>query len=109
MLCEAAHQAAKPRHPLNPFFARVCAKHGYRKATIAVAHRLLRISYAMLRKGIDFDVGKLGVEAGPFEVKSTRWYRMKAASARSRVPVTRPRSGLPGRREARAAGAIPEA
>jgi transposase len=109
MLCEAAHHAAKPRHPLNPFFARVCAKHGYRKATIAVAHRLLRISYAMLRKGIDFDVGKLGVEAGPFEVKSTRWYRMKDASARSKAPVTRPRSGLPGRREARAAGAIPEA
>jgi len=112
MLCEAAHQAARPRHPLNPFFARVCARHGYRKATIAVAHRLLRISFAMLRKGCEFDVGRLGVEAGPFEVRSTRWYRMKDASARSKAPVTRPGSGLPGRRaafpQAAAGSATPE-
>ena len=108
MLCEASHQAAKPKHPLNPFFARVCARHGYRKATIATAHRLLRICFAMLRKEADFDLAKLGVEAGPFEVKTTRWYRMKDASARSQVPVTRPRSGLPGRREADAAKRLRE-
>jgi len=108
MLCEAAHKAASPKHPLNPFFARVCAKGGYRKATIAVAHRLLRISFAMLRNGADFDIGKLGVEAGPFEVKSTRWYRMKDASSRSPTPVSRPRSGLPGRREAAAAKRLRE-
>lgn len=86
MLCEAAHQAAKPRHPLHPFFAKVCAKRGYRMAIIAIAHRLLRIMYAMLREGAEFDVLRLGVDVGPFEVKTTRHYRLKTAriaSARS--------------------------
>jgi transposase len=81
MLCEAAQQAARPRNPLQPFFARVCAKRGYRMAIIAVAHRLLRIMYAMLRNGDDFDVARLGIEAGPFEVKTTRHYRLKAKPA----------------------------
>ena len=78
MLCEAAQQAARPKHPLYPFFAKVCAKRGYRMAIIALAHRLLRIMYAMLREGADFDVARLGIEAGPFEVKTTRLFRLKA-------------------------------
>lgn len=77
MLCEAAHHANKPQHPLNPYFAKLCARRGYRMATVAVAHRLLRIMYAMLRDGTEFDQWKLGVEPGPFEVTTTRWYRLK--------------------------------
>ena len=70
MLCEAAHHASRPHHPLNPYFARLCARRGYKMAIIAVAHRLCRIIFAMLRHQSDFDVGKLGVERGPFEHKS---------------------------------------
>jgi hypothetical protein len=40
MLCEAAHHASRPTHPLHPYFALLCAKRGYKMATIAVAHRL---------------------------------------------------------------------
>jgi hypothetical protein len=66
-------------HPLNPYFAKLCAKRGYKMATIAVAHRLCRIMFAMLRDKKDFDESKLGVERGPFERKSVRLYRIKAA------------------------------
>ena len=66
MLCEAAHHASRPTHPLHPYFAILCAKRGYKMATIAVAHRLARITFAMLRDGTDFDVAKLDVEEGPF-------------------------------------------
>jgi len=80
MLCEAAHHASRPHHPLNPYFVRLCARRGYKMATIAVAHRLCRIIFAMLRHQSDFDLNKLGVERGPFERKILRTYRLKAAS-----------------------------
>jgi transposase len=79
MLCEAAHHASRPTHPLHPYFARLCAKRGYKMAVIAVAHRLCRILFAMLRDDKDFDVGKLGVEHGHFERRVVRVYRLKPA------------------------------
>jgi transposase len=81
MLCEAAHHASRPTHPLHPYFATLCAKRGYKMATIAVAHRLARITFAMLRDGTDFDVGKLNIEEGPFERTIIRRYRLKPAAA----------------------------
>jgi transposase len=82
MLCEAAHHASRPTHPLHPYFAILCAKRGYKMATIAVAHRLARITFAMLRDGTDFDVGKLNVAEGPFERTIIRRYRLKQGVAR---------------------------
>jgi transposase len=79
MLCEAAHQAARANHPLNPYFRKVCAKHGYRMAVVAVAHRLCRILYSMLKNRTNFDVGKLGVEKGPFRRTAQHLYRLKVA------------------------------
>jgi hypothetical protein len=57
MLCEAARHASRPTHPLHPYFATRCAKRGYKMVTIAVAHRLARITFAMLRDGTDFFMG----------------------------------------------------
>jgi hypothetical protein len=50
-------------------------------ATIAVAHRLARITFAMLRDGTVFDVAKLNIEEGPFERTIIRRYRLKPAAA----------------------------
>lgn len=80
MLCEAAHHASRPTHPLHPYFAQLCARRGYKMAVVAVAHRLARIIFAMLRDASDFDVGKLAVERGPFERKVVRLYRRKPAA-----------------------------
>jgi transposase len=77
MLCQAAHHARRPQHPLHPYFAKVCARRGYKMAIVAVAHRLLRILYALWRDGSDFDVGRLGVEVGPFQTTRTRLYRLR--------------------------------
>jgi transposase len=81
MLCEAAHHASRPHHPLNPYFAKLCGKRGYKMAAIAVAHRLARITFAMLRDDTDFDLKKLNIEEGPFERTSVRRYRVKPAQA----------------------------
>src|SRR5439155_5542435 len=47
-LCEAAHHASRPDHPLPPYFAPLAARRGYKMAVVAVAHRLCRIIFAML-------------------------------------------------------------
>lgn len=81
MLCEAAHHAGRPSHPLNPYFAQLCVRRGYKMAVVAVAHRLCRILYAMLRQGTDFDLSRLGVEQGHFEHTTVRRYRRKRSVA----------------------------
>ena len=62
LLCEIAHHAGRPTHPLNPYFVRIAAKSGYKKATIAIAQRLARIMYRMWLNRQCFDVSKLNVE-----------------------------------------------
>jgi transposase len=65
MLCEAAHHARRPGHPLHPYFMKLCARRGYKIAIVAVAHRLCRLLYALLRDGTDFQPTRLGVEEAP--------------------------------------------
>jgi len=84
MLCEAAHHARNPNHPLNPYFRSLCARHGHKMAVVAVAHRLCRILWSMLRHGRPFEVERLGVEAGPFEKTSVWQYRCRPARTASR-------------------------
>ena len=86
MLCEAAHHARRPVHPLHPHFARVCARRGYKTAVVAVAHRLCRILFAMLRDGTDFSVIRVGVEEGNFKRTTTYQYRLRPKPA-GRLPA----------------------
>jgi transposase len=76
MLCEAAHHARRSSHPLHPYFMKLCARRGYKTAIIAVAHRLCRLLYALLRDGTDFQPTRLGVEEGPFTQTITRQFRL---------------------------------
>jgi len=81
MLCQAAHHARRKSNPLQPYFSSLCARRGYNVAVTAVAHRLCRILFAMLRDKAEFDVRKLGIEAGPFERKIVMPYRLKRKPA----------------------------
>lgn len=81
MLCEAAHHASRPTSPFNPYFTKLCARHGHKLAVTAIAHRLCRILFAMLRDHADFDIRKLAIEAGPFQKTIVRPYRLKPATA----------------------------
>lgn len=83
MLCEAAQHARRVNHPLHPYFSGLCTRRGYRMAVVAVAHRLCRILFALLRRETDFDVKKLGVEPGRFEQVTVRHYRRKKDRAMS--------------------------
>lgn len=81
MLCEAAQHARRVNSPLNPYYARIKARRGYRMAIVAVAHRLCRILYALMRDREVFDPAKAGVEEGQFQKVSVRLYRLKPALA----------------------------
>lgn len=81
ILCEVAHLAARKTHPLNPYFARLCAKHGLKRAIVAVAARLARILYQMWRKKESFNIMKLNIEHVIIERVEER-YRVKTAKAR---------------------------
>jgi transposase len=85
MLCEAAHHAAHRSHPLNPFFTELIVRRGYTMAITAVAHRLLRIIYAMLRDKTDFEVAKVPVELGPFTKSRVVLYKRKKRTERVSV------------------------
>lgn len=63
VLCEAAHHAARPTHPLYPYFARLAARKGVKPAVIAVAQRMARILWQMWRQNKTFDAGQLNVES----------------------------------------------
>lgn len=77
MLCEAAHHAGYRDNAFSPYFRQLCARRGYKMAVVAVAHRLCRVLYAMLRDGTSFDLSKLNVELGHFEHTVVRCYRRK--------------------------------
>jgi transposase len=78
MLCEAAHHAGYRNNAFSAYFSQLCVRRGYKMAVVAVAHRLCRILYAMLRDGTAFDLNQLGVEKGHFEHTSVRYYRRKS-------------------------------
>jgi len=61
MLCESRHRRDSRRHPLNPYWARTCAKQGYKRAVVAIAQRLARILWRMWTNQEAFDVTKLNV------------------------------------------------
>ena len=82
LLCEVAHHARRPDHPLHPYFARVCARQGYKLAVVAVAHRLCRILFAMMWDGAVLDARQLALEEGPFRRTTVQRYRLTRARAR---------------------------
>ena len=81
MLCEVAHQAARSKHPLNPYWRKAMARGGYQKAVVVVAHRMARILFQMWKKGEDFDVTRLNVICEKVVKQKTYYYRVKDQEA----------------------------
>jgi transposase len=97
MFVEAAHHASRANNPLHPYFTKLCVRRGYKMAVTAVAHRLCRISFAMLKTKTDFDVTKLNVERGPFEKTRTVDYRIKKGTGQPTARVSSGRKKPPMR------------
>ena len=71
----------------------------YKTAVVAVAHRLCRVLYALLRDGTEFQPTRLGIEEGPFTKQSRAGFvlrRNRRDGCRSSkhalaIPSARPR------------------
>ena len=81
MLCEAAQHAARPTNPLYAFYAPLCRRRGRKRAIIALAHRLARIAYAMLRDQHDFDPHCLRPATPPAAERPRRRARRRRRAA----------------------------
>jgi transposase len=81
MLVQAAHTARRQSSPLNPFLRNLTLRVGTRRAVTAVAHRLCRILYAMLRDKTTFDASKLKAHDPRTPFEGARLYRLKPQAA----------------------------
>jgi transposase len=79
LLCEASHHAAKSSHFLYPYWSKMYVRKGYKRAVVAVAHRLARILFQMWRKNEPFDLSKLNLEYHPVRREKMVIYRLKVA------------------------------
>lgn len=84
MLVQAAHTARRQDSPLHPFLRDLSLRLGTRRAVIAVAHRLCRVLYAMLRDKTIFDASKLRAHEPRPRGAGARLYRLKPQAAKSR-------------------------
>jgi transposase len=83
MLVQAAHTARRQSSPLNPFLRNLTLRLGTRRAVTAVAHRLCRVLYAMLRDKKRFDASMLKAHEPRMSIENRRVYRLKPHAATS--------------------------
>jgi transposase len=69
MLCESAQHAAKKNHPLHSLYLKVRNKKGHNVAIIAVAHRLARILWSMMKNQTPFDAAR-------YQKMSPQWEKL---------------------------------
>lgn len=74
MLCEAAQHARKKGHPLHAIYQKLASKKGSKLAVIAVAHRLARILWAMMKNSSKFEVDR-------YAVKDSKWKELPQEEA----------------------------
>ena len=61
LLVECAQHASRRSSPLNPFYRRLIVKHGHKKALVAIAAKLCRMVYGLVKRGEYFSSESLGV------------------------------------------------
>jgi transposase len=77
LLCEFAHAAARTKScSLSAKFASLIARRGFKRAIIALAHKLLRIIFCMLRRGDYYRDSATDYEAITVHRNASRWLRM---------------------------------
>ena len=76
LLCEFAQAAARTRCGLKAKFESLMIRKGYKKAIVALAHKMLRIIYAMLSKQTPYRDSTIDYEALTVARNAPRWLRM---------------------------------
>lgn len=78
LLCEFAQAAARSRCALKDKFAALSIRKGHKKSIVAMAHKMLRIIYAMLSDGTPYQDRTVDYEALVVQRNAPRWIKMLA-------------------------------
>ncbi len=76
LLCEFAQAAARSRCALKDKFASLSIRKGHKKSIVALAHKMLRIVFAVLRDGKPYQDRTVDYEALTVQRNAPRWIRM---------------------------------
>jgi len=85
VLCEAAQQARRLKHPLHPYWARHAAKAGKNSANMVIASRLARILWRIWRDDKPFNIEKLNIVYRPQVQAKRSYYQIKEQSTTLRA------------------------
>ena len=78
LLCEFAQAAARSRCALKDKFAALSIRKGHKKSIVALAHKMLRIIYAMLSAATPYQDRTVDYEALTVQRNAPRWIKMLA-------------------------------
>ena len=79
LLCEFAHAAARTKScSLSAKFTSLMVKRGFKRAIIALAHKMLRIIFCMLKGGDYYRDSATDYEAITVKRNASRWIKMLA-------------------------------
>ena len=76
LLCEIAQAAARSRCALKEKFTALSIRKGHKKSIVALAHKMLRILYAMLSRHVPYQDRVVDYEALTVQRNAPRWIRM---------------------------------
>ena len=84
ILCEAAQGASRAECYLRERFSKIKSRRGYKKAIIATAHKMLKIIYVILTKGVAYEDKTVDYETLIIKKNSARWLK-KIASLKEQL------------------------
>lgn len=76
LLCEFAQAASRSRCALKDKFAALSIRKGHKKSIVALAHKMLRIIFAMLKNNKPYHDRAVDYEALSVQKNAPRWLRM---------------------------------
>ena len=76
LLCEFANAAARSRYALKDKFSTMTIRKGRKKSIVALAHKMLRIIFAMLRDNSSYQDRAIDYEALSVKRNAARWIKM---------------------------------
>jgi transposase len=76
LLCEFAQAAARSRCALKDKFAALSIRKGHKKSIVALAHKMLRIVFAVLKSSLPYRDRAVDYEALSVQRNAPRWMKM---------------------------------
>ena len=75
LLCEVAHAASKTRCQFKTYYQSLVIRRGKKRSIIAIAHKILRVIFCMLKKNIEYQDSSVDYEALMVHRNAPRWIK----------------------------------